>query len=127
MSSGKLYFACGALAATLGLAAGSLLLQPAPLEAAEGPPAVTAATTPASYANFCRVIGTPEEVVFDFGLNAQGGAAPPGSIEVSNRIVMSYYTAKRMSAALELSIQRHEAAFGEIETDINKRLKRPSN
>ena len=34
----------------------------------------------ASYANFCRVTGTPEEVIFDFGLNTQPGgqATAPG-------------------------------------------------
>ena len=31
----------------------------------------------ATYANFCRVTGTPEELIVDFGLNKQvGGTAP---------------------------------------------------
>ena len=36
---------------------------------------------------------------------------------------MNYYTAKRLLHALSLSVQRHEAVFGVLETDIQKRVK----
>ncbi len=35
---------------------------------------------------------------------------------------MNYYTAKRMMTALSMSLQRHEAAFGVLETDVQKRV-----
>ena len=76
----------------------------------------------ACYANFCRVNGTPEELIIDFGLNSQPFGAPQKALPVNQRLVVNYFTAKRLMAALQLSIQRHEAAFGVLETDIRKRL-----
>ena len=74
------------------------------------------------YANFARVTGSPEELVLDFGLNPSPFGAPAASIKVSERLVMNYYTAKRLWAALGMALQRHEAAFGVLETDVNKRV-----
>jgi hypothetical protein len=99
--------------------------QPQPQQAA--PPRVTLqiddSKVTASYANFCRVTGTPEEVIIDFGLNPQPIGIPSQPIVVSQRIVMNFYTAKRMLHALQLTIQRHEATFGVLETDIQKRVR----
>jgi hypothetical protein len=78
----------------------------------------------ACYANFCRVTGTPEEVILDLGLNAQPFGAPTEPIHVSQRIIVNYYTAKRMLAALQITLQRHESAFGVLETDVQKRVQR---
>ena len=78
----------------------------------------------ALYANFCRVTGTPEELIIDFGLNAQPFGVPTEPIIVTQRIITNYYTAKRMLAALQMSIQRHEATFGVLETDVQKRVTR---
>ena len=75
-----------------------------------------------TYANFCRVTGTPEELIVDFGLNSQAYGVPTEPVEVRQRIVMNYYTAKRMLQALSLSVQRHEQAFGVLETDVQKRV-----
>jgi hypothetical protein len=77
----------------------------------------------ALYANFCRVTGSPEELIVDFGLNPQPVGMPKNPISVTQRIVMNYYTAKRLLHALHLSVQRHEAVFGVLETDIQKRVK----
>ncbi|PHS00619.1 MAG: hypothetical protein COA78_23755 [Blastopirellula sp.] len=76
----------------------------------------------ACYANFCRVTGTPEELIIDFGLNTQPVGVPQNAIKVNQRIILNYFTAKRMMAALQMSVQRHEAAFGVLETDIQKRV-----
>ena len=75
-----------------------------------------------SYANFCRVTGSPEELIVDFGMNSQpiGGGETP--VDISQRIVLNFYTAKRLMHALHVSVQRHEEVFGKIETDINKRV-----
>lgn len=75
-----------------------------------------------SYANFCRVTGTPEELIIDFGLNSQPFGVPTEPVRVTQRIVTNYYTAKRMLHALHLSVQRHEQAFGVLETDVQKRV-----
>jgi hypothetical protein len=77
----------------------------------------------ALYANFCRVTGSPEELIVDFGLNPQPVGVPKSPIAVTQRIVVNYYTAKRLLHALGLSVQRHESVFGVLETDIQKRVK----
>lgn len=77
----------------------------------------------ASYANFCRVTGSPEELIVDFGLNPQPVGVPKDPIHVNQRVIMNFFTAKRLLAALQMSVQRHEAVFGVLETDIQKRLK----
>lgn len=81
----------------------------------------------ACYANFCRVTGSPEELIVDFGLNPQPVGIPKDPIVVKQRIIMNFFTAKRLLAALQMSVQRHEAVFGVLETDIQKRLRIQSN
>ena len=78
-----------------------------------------------SYANFCRVTGTPEELIVDFALNPQPTGVPTKPIQIDQRIILNFYTAKRLLAALQMSLQRHEQVFGVLETDIQKRI-RPS-
>lgn len=77
----------------------------------------------ACYANFCRVTGTPEELIIDFGLNPQPIGVPTQPIPVTQRIVTNFFTAKRMLHALSLTVQRHEATFGVLETDVQKRVR----
>ncbi len=36
-------------------------------------------------------------------------------LRVSQRLIMNYFTAKRLLAALEMTVQRHEGAFGAVE------------
>ena len=77
----------------------------------------------ALYANFCRVTGTPEELIIDFGLNPQPFGVPTVPIAITQRIITNYYTAKRMLAALQVTVQRHENVFGVLETDVQKRVR----
>lgn len=77
----------------------------------------------AAYSNFCRVTGSPEELIIDFGLNPQPVGVPTKPISVTQRVIVNYFTAKRLLHALSLSVQRHEAVFGVLETDVQKRLK----
>jgi hypothetical protein len=74
-----------------------------------------------SYSNFCRVTATPEEVILDFGLNPQPFAAGRQDVKANQRIVMNFYTAKRLLTALGMTIQRHEGTFGSIELDVRRR------
>jgi hypothetical protein len=76
----------------------------------------------ALYTNFCRVTGTPEELIIDFGLNPQPFGVPTAPIAITERIVTNFFTAKRMLHALMMTIQRHEATFGVIETDVQRRV-----
>ena len=76
----------------------------------------------AMYVNFCRVTGTPEELIIDFGLNPQPFGTPTEPIAVTQRIVTNFFTAKRMLHALHLTLQRHEQTFGVLETDVNRRV-----
>jgi hypothetical protein len=75
-----------------------------------------------TYANFCRVISTSEEMILDFGLNPQPFTAETQVIKSNHRIVMSIFTTKRLLAALGMTIQRHEQTFGPIELDVNRRV-----
>jgi hypothetical protein len=77
----------------------------------------------ALYSNFCRVTGTPEELIIDFGLNPQPFGVPTEPIAITQRIITNYFTAKRMLAALQMTLQRHEAVFGVLETDVQKRVR----
>jgi hypothetical protein len=75
-----------------------------------------------TYTNWYRVIGTPEELILDFGLNAEHGPyAPTQPIKISDRVVMSFYTAKRLLQHLQLALSRHEGAFGALEIDFQRR------
>ncbi len=78
----------------------------------------------AMYANFCRVLGTPEELILDFGLNPQPTGAPTGPIVTNQRIIVNLFTAKRLLQVLQMTVQRHEAAFGALETDVQRRVRR---
>lgn len=75
-----------------------------------------------AYANFCRVSGTPEELILDFGLNPQPFGVPTEPIPINHRLIINHYTAKRLLQALHMTIQRQEATFGVLETDVQKRV-----
>ena len=79
-----------------------------------------------SYSNFCRVTATPEEVILDFGLNPQPFATGRQDVKANQRIVMNFYTAKRLLTALGMTIQRHEGTFGSIELDVRRRALQPA-
>ena len=76
-----------------------------------------------AYANFCRVTGTPEELVLDFGLNTQMTPVPSEPIKLTHRLIMNFYTAKRLLFALHQAVQQHESVYGLLETDIQKRVR----
>src|SRR5215468_3162304 len=76
-----------------------------------------------AYANFCRVTGTPEELVLDFGLNTQMQPVPNEPIKLTHRLVMNFFTAKRLLGALHMAVQQHENVYGVLEIDIQKRVR----
>jgi hypothetical protein len=76
-----------------------------------------------AYANFARVTGTPEELILDFGLNTQMTPNPSEPVRLTHRLVLNYFTAKRLLGALHMAIQQHENVYGVLETDIQKRVR----
>ncbi len=80
----------------------------------------------AGYANFCRVSSTPEELILDLGLNPTPYATGKVDVKVNQRIILNHFTAKRLWSALSMALQRHEQAFGVLETDVRKRVKAPA-
>ncbi len=82
----------------------------------------------ASYANSFRTNGMAEEVMLDFGLNvvtppAKPDANPEILFKVNQRVIMNFYSAKRLAITLSQLIRRHEEQFGELELDVQKRRK----
>ncbi len=74
-----------------------------------------------AYSNFARVTATPEEVIVDFALNPNPFMAGKQEVQVTQRLIMNFYTAKRLCSALVMTLQRHEATFGQIELDVRRR------
>ena len=100
----------------------------APAEAAAGQQVqqtlkVDDSAVTAGYANFCRVSSTPEELILDLGLNPNPYAQGEVTVPVGQRIIMNHFTAKRLLSALSMALQRHEQAFGVLETDVRRRVR----
>jgi len=79
-----------------------------------------------SYANGVRPSATPEEVLLDFGMNQVLPAANQKAereilFQANDRIILSYYAAKRLAMALTQLVRRYEAEYGEIELNSLKR------
>jgi len=77
-----------------------------------------------TYANAFRSNGTAEEVMLDFGLNTPAPVQrdkPEILFQVTNRIIVNYYSAKRLAMTLTQIVRRHEEQFGELEMDVTKR------
>ena len=78
------------------------------------------------YSNMSRVAMGPqaEEVILDLGLMMHDSARPEAlTMDISARVVMSVFAAKKLALMLSQSIQRYEQQFGPVELDIRKRLK----
>jgi hypothetical protein len=103
---------------------------PIPAPAAEAAPQVQinidVSNLSSTYANFYRVMGTPEELILDFGLNPEHGQRNLTlPIKLTHRIVKNFFTAKKLLGTLYQAVNRHESVFGPVETDINRRSRTP--
>ncbi len=78
-----------------------------------------------AYSNFARVTATPEEVIVDFALNPNPFVQGRHEVKISQRLIMNFYTAKRLCRALVATLQRIEASFGPIELDVQRRVQGP--
>ncbi len=85
---------------------------------------VSTAGMTAAYSNFFRVTATFEETVIDFGLlSGLMTQTGPEAAKITQRMVLSFPTAKRLMAALNMAISRHEQAFGVVEVDPQRRFR----
>jgi uncharacterized protein DUF3467 len=75
------------------------------------------------YTNFCRVSVTPEELVLDFGLNTQMAPNPQEAIRLTHRVVMNFFTAKRLMNALIGVVSQFENTYGALELDFQRRVR----
>jgi hypothetical protein len=69
-----------------------------------------------SYSNVCNVAGTREEIVLLFGMNQSFDAEQNEmTIQLSDRIVMSPFVAKRLAGLLNNVIKDYETKYGVLE------------
>ena len=72
-----------------------------------------------SYANVCNVTGTQEEMVLNFGVNhTWDRGTQEVEIQLTNRVILSPFTAKRLMVLLSRLINEHESRYGEIKLDF---------
>lgn len=92
-------------------------------DAAQAARAAGAATTikwddsdlKSSYANVCNVSSTREEVVLVFGINqAWERGQNEIRVQLTDRIILSPFAAKRLAGLLGNVIREYEARFGEL-------------
>src|SRR4051812_47805290 len=68
------------------------------------------------YVNFFRVTGNPEDVVLDLGMHAQlMTPTGPEPVHLTHRVIMNFFTAKKLADTLRFVVNRHEMAFGVVE------------
>lgn len=72
-----------------------------------------------AYANVFNVAGTREEIVLFFGMNQAWDATQKEvTVQLSDRIVLSPFVAKRLSLVLNNVIRDYEARHGKLEVEV---------
>ena len=71
-----------------------------------------------SYANVCNVTSTREEVVMLFGVNqAWNRGQKEVTIQLTDRIIVSPYAAKRLAMLLDGVVKEYEKRFGTLNVE----------
>jgi hypothetical protein len=71
-----------------------------------------------SYANVCNVTSTREEVVMLFGVNqAWNRGQKEVTIQLTDRIIVSPYAAKRLALLLDGVVKEYEKRFGVLNVE----------
>jgi hypothetical protein len=74
-----------------------------------------------SYANVCNVTSTREEVVMLFGINqAWNRGQKEVTIQLTDRIIISPYAAKRLATLLDGVVKEYEKRFGALNTEAGQ-------
>ena len=79
-----------------------------------------------AYTNMWTVRPThsAEEIVIDFGMSLPSAERQDQMIlDVQSRIILNYFSAKRLALQLSQVVQRYEQQFGPVELDVRKRLR----
>jgi hypothetical protein len=86
-----------------------------------------------SYANSFRPVTSTEELMLDFGINqtfpinSEDGKLDAEIVfSASSRVIMNYFTAKRLAMALAQIVGKYESEFGEIELNAANRKNKDS-
>jgi hypothetical protein len=93
--------------------------------AAGAPPSITwdDAGMKTSYANVCNVASTREEVVLLFGVNqAWHAGAKEVKVQLTDRIILSPYAAKRLNILLSNLLREYESRFGPLNVEGRRPL-----
>ena len=76
-----------------------------------------------TYANICNITSSREEVSLMFGikksLDTKKNELP---VELSDRIILNPYAAKRVALFLKEVIEQYEEKLGKIELDVNPNI-----
>ena len=73
------------------------------------------------YANVANVAGTREEIVLLFGMNqAWHSGQREVIVQLTDRIVLSPFVAKRMAILLQNVIRDYESRYGELDIGIRR-------
>jgi len=76
------------------------------------------ASMKSSYANVCNVTSTREEVVMLFGVNqAWNRGQKEVTIQLTDRIIVSPYAAKRLALLLDGVVKEYEKRFGVLNVE----------
>lgn len=71
------------------------------------------------YANVCNVTSTREEVVLLFGMNqAWNRGQKEVTIQLTDRIIISPYAAKRLTMLLDGVVREYEKRFGALNVEV---------
>ena len=71
-----------------------------------------------AYANVCNVTSTREEVVLNFGINqAWERGVQELKIELTNRLILSPFAAKRLATMLSKLIDEYEDRYGTLDVE----------
>ena len=74
------------------------------------------ASIPSVYSNVCNVAGTREEIVLLFGMNQAFNATENEmTIQLSNRIIVSPFVAKRLALLLNNVVTDYESKYGALD------------
>ena len=72
-----------------------------------------------TYANICNVSSSREEVTLMFGTNQNWHAGQKElTVELSDRMILNPYAAKRMAVLLMNTMQEYEKRFGVLELEL---------
>ncbi|HXF83074.1 MAG TPA: DUF3467 domain-containing protein [bacterium] len=74
-----------------------------------------------SYANVCNVASTREEVVLLFGINqAWHAGVKEVKVQLTDRIILSPYAAKRLNILLTNLLREYESRFGTLNVEARR-------